>query len=192
MKIDIFDIQHGNFSLNGGIEHKYTKISQSELIKDFVPSVNKVAETYANAIYKDGKLTGQEKMNLMYHIEDIMQKLILVRTNFINQYPPSETDEPIEDVELKKQNKFLLTADSYHFVIKGYFSREVYKLSTSFKIWLEAFRVKVKEFYGLLGKVLEDRVITKEETVELSNKIDELLQWMIIACYKLKFENIPN
>ena len=178
-----------NFNITGKIDIKsFDKTGIHESLSGLIRLENQISQEYANALRTDEKLVGQEKASLLRLISMLMTEIITFRLYLEHK---SNNNHIIRCANGKSGYDFHISKNGYHFNLTGIFSNKDLNELKSFQQWHESMHSSIHD--NLLEKIkltLADRNMSKNESIEISSQLEEILHKTILIYYKLDSENL--
>jgi hypothetical protein len=174
--------EKGVFHSSWNITYKIYKLNLTELITNLLSEMKSLLTQYETVMMNDGKLIGNEKISMYRRLETILQLLVFSRIFINKNYTKSTYSEPTIKIFLKSDTDYYIQGTINFSEIAG-----LIHLGD----WLKQLLLKmITDYTAEVKQVLEDKVITVDEGLGLCKTLDKIIIKVLIAYYKMKYENI--
>jgi hypothetical protein len=157
----------------------------SKWVVRFLHEFHEVGDKYSEYISNDGILVGQEKVNLVKELDDVIGGMILFRSYIVN-----DNKGVLYSMENKYNSEFVFNYDSLGW--DGYgklLNKYVFNIK-NFKDWYNAMMFKLKEVFTKYLNSIRDEVLSAEEIKNIIILLEIIIFDIIIIEKKLVTSDI--
>ncbi len=174
----------GELFIRWNVNTNFRKLAMNELVSMLLQEFRQTGEAYQTFTEIDGKLIGGEKVAIIRNLREIIQISIEIKNILFTKY--IKTQNPSDKLKFK----FI---DEYSFQITYHYTEKEINSIKSVKEWYDNyFKVEVLNFINDLKRALDDKIITEEEALGLSEILNQMIIGAAILYNKLSYENIIN
>jgi hypothetical protein len=174
--------EKGDFHVNWNGSIKFSNMSLNELIVALLSEFKSNLNQYDSIMQNDGKLIGNEKIVLTRSLGDLVQLFVFSRNYIQKHFAEGKYSNPKLNISMKNDTDFTLRGNLLHSELNGL---------THYGEWQKKNLTSlIQNYTDEIKKSLEDKVITVEEGNRLCATIDQGILQILIAYYKLSYQNL--
>jgi hypothetical protein len=159
----------------------------SKWVVRFFREFNEVGEKYSQYMANDGILVGQEKVNLVKELDEIIGGLLLFRS-----YISGIAEGRIVSLDNNFGYTFNFNYDSLGWDGSGKINNKYVFNIKNFKDWYNAVMLKLKEIFSKYLNSIRDQVLDESETKTVYLLIDFIIFDIIVIEKKLVTTNMKK
>ena len=159
----------------------------SKWVFKFFMEFNEVGNKYSQYMANDGVLVGQEKVNLVKELDDVIGGLILFRS-----YMSGNKEDKITSLDNKYGYTFIFSYDELRWDGSGKILNKYVFNIKNFKDWYNTVMVKLKEIFTKYLDCIKDEVFDKKDADYIYLLIDFIIFDIIVIEKKLLTTGIKS
>lgn len=172
----------GEFESSWNCTGRYPRIALNELIKTFLEEYKSSILEYERIISNDGKLVGNEKIEMIRRLTEMLFSLVYAKNLINKNYAKNKYSNSNLNISFRNEMDF---------IIRGKLDISRKQKLSSFGDWQKTvLKDMITKFTEEIKQTLEDKIITEEEAISLCKTIDNMLVQILEVFYKLSYENL--